>query len=568
MSHRTPFPPADTATILAQLHASYGWQDVLSLNEELADGAESADGIIEECAKFATGVLEDLNGSMDAVGAKVVDGRVKTVPGHKDAWDQLAEGGWIALGHPAQYGGHEVPLSVWAAMQALMDRSCMAMMLPALMISASKLIHAWAEQDIKEEWLPKIAAGEWGATICLSEPDAGSDLGAIRTKAVKDENGDWRISGEKIWITYGDHDLTDRIGHCVLARDPDLPQGSAGLSLFLVPTKLEGEPDRNGVFTRRVEDKMGLKGSPTCAIGFENAKGFLMGQPGRGLSQMFVMITNMRLAVAIHGLGLASGATDTAWEYAAERRQGGKPGSPVPIIQHADVKRMLLDMRGRTEALRALIFAQANVVDIAAHTKDAEQKAEAEALASWLLPIVKTAGGEAAFDVSSIGVQVLGGAGYTKEWPIEQNVRDARVLPVFEGTTGMQALDLVHRRVLKGDGEGLRAFLRVAREAAAASPVEEARNLSAALDLLEDGAARMRELSPADANAGATEFLSLAIATAQGWVAARLTVADIEGETGEKLKEAARFVLSNVERLSRFHLDGALMGAARLGATA
>jgi 3-(methylthio)propanoyl-CoA dehydrogenase len=302
--------------------------------------------------------------------------------------------------------------------------------------SAFRLIDAYGTDAMRSEWLPRLASGEWGATVCVSEVGAGSDLARATTRAVQNEDGTWSVTGEKSWISYGDHDLTDQIGHAVLAQVIDA-EGRKRPSLFLVPASL---PDGsvNRVAVRRIEHKLGLHGSPTCALGFEGATGWLLGEPGRGLAQLFVMIANMRLAVGAMGLGIASAAADVALAYAAERKQGGKP-NPVPINQHADVRLQLLDAMAAPTLLRGLLFAVANANDLAM-----QGDAEAGALAAWLLPIVKTTGGEMAFDTAGTAIQVLGGAGYINEWLVEQALHDARVLTIFEGATGIQALDLTH----------------------------------------------------------------------------------------------------------------------------
>lgn len=316
------------------------------------------------------------------------------------------------------------------------------------------------------------------------------------------DDGTWSITGEKCWISYGDHDLTDQIGHAVLAQTVDA-EGKKRPSLFLVPARL---PDGsiNRVAVRRIEHKLGLHGSPTCALGFEAATGWLLGEQGRGLAQLFVMIANMRLAVGAMGLGIASAAADIAFAYAAERKQGGKP-DPVPINQHTDVQLQLLDALAPTILLRGLLFTVANANDLATQGDEI-----AGALAAWLLPIVKTTGGEVAFDVAGAAIQVLGGAGYTSEWPVEQSLRDARVLTIFEGATGIQALDLTHRRLLAND-ESYRAFLAVARGSGDL-------RLEACIVELERAATWLMA-NPAEADGGATAFLHLAALAALSWIA-------------------------------------------------
>jgi hypothetical protein len=360
------------------------------------------------------------------------------------------------------------------------------------------------------------------------------------------------VTGEKIWITFADHDLTQRTGHCVLARTPGGKPGAAGLSLFLVPSVLE-DGSRNAIVIRRIEEKMGLHGSPTCAVGFEGARGRLIGQEGRGLAQLFAMIVQMRLSVGVQGLGLASLASQTALAYASERRQGGPPDeAPVTIDRHADVQRLLLQGQARTETLRGLVYAAAIQADLAAMETDPAAKARASDLAAWFLPLVKTLGGEVAFATASEAIQVLGGAGYVKDWPIEQALRDSR-------TSGMQALDLLQRRLWRDEGRGLKVFLDLARAELDGGP--EAAALAHVLDSLEDASEILRgyQGEPRDAEAGSYAFLQLAGLAATGWIALRLTkLADA------RLAAAGRFWLSDIK--PRAHLEHArvILGQGRL----
>jgi 3-(methylthio)propanoyl-CoA dehydrogenase len=524
---RAPFPTADAALVAAHADASFGIDRVRTLRPSFAAAtAETVEQIIGEAAKFAARHLSALNDAMDSAGCHLEGGHLKTAPGHRAAWDAYVAAGWATLDQDEAHGGQGLPLIVAAAVQEVFDRACPAFgMLAVSQRAASRLIAAYGD-DLKSTWLPKLASGEWGATICISEVDAGSDAGRMRTLATPLGDGRWSLTGEKCWISFGDHDLTDRIGHCVLARTPDAAPGAAGISLFLVPG---GGEQGEAVQVRRIEHKMGLHGSPTCALGFDGAIGTMMGAEGRGLSQMFVMITQMRIAVGAMGLGIAGASTDLALHYAEERIQGGGRA----IAEHADVQRQLLEMVARVEVLRGLVFAVANLAELAA------EDAEAQTLLQWLLPIVKTVGGDTAFDVASGAVQVLGGAGYTREWPAEQAVRDARVLAVFEGTTGIQGLDLVHRRLIRGDG--LEAFLAVAR-----AECQDAA-LAACLDLLEDAAAMVRAMTELrDIDAGATAFLNLAALAATGWIAARLTSARGSSPPHQKMQAAGRYWLGRI----------------------
>lgn len=502
---RASNPAPDVARIARQIELSWRIDDVRNArNSWAAATPDTCTAVLDGADKFARDVLEPLNFAMDRSGCSLVDGRVATAPGHRAAWIGYVEAGWPTLEAAEEHGGQGLPAILAFAAQELFDRACPAFgMLPVPQRSLFRLIDAYGTEAMRAEWLPHLASGEWGATVCVSEVGAGSDLARASTRAEPNDDGTWAVTGEKCWISYGDHDLTDQIGHAVLAQTIDA-EGRKRPSLFLVPARLP-DGSANRVAVRRIEHKLGLHGSPTCALGFEGATGWLLGEVGRGLPQLFVMIANMRLAVGAMGLGIASAAADTALAYAAERKQGGKP-DPVPINQHADVRLQLLDALAAPTLLRGLLFAVANANDLAM-----EGDAGAAALAAWLLPIVKTTGGEVAFDTAGAAIQVLGGAGYTNEWPAEQALRDARVLTIFEGATGIQALDLTHRRLL-ADDSSYRAFL----DAAKAS--NDAR-FKACIAELEKAASWLRA-NPAGADGGATAFLHLAAVSALSWIAA------------------------------------------------
>jgi alkylation response protein AidB-like acyl-CoA dehydrogenase len=549
----TPVPAADAAPICAQVEAAPG---IARLRELLGDsvdiGAEMITAILEEASRFAVAELAPLNPELDRHGCRLENGRVRTAPGHAEAWKAFAEAGWLGIDQPVEHGGQALPVLALAACQEIFDRSSVAFcMAPTANRAAARLLGAHAQDDIKSEWLPKLASGEWAATICISEPDAGSDVGRIRTLAAPDGDGQWRVTGEKIWISYGDHDLAGRIGHCLLARTPGAAPGAAGLSLFLVPD-IDASGARNAIVVRRIEEKLGLHGSPTCALGFEGATGRLIGVEGRGLAQLFTMIAVMRLMVAVQGLGVASSAADVALAYAEERRQGGRPdASPVPIAEHADVQRLLLGMVARVETLRGLILAAAVQTDLMRLEPDVEARNKAQALSQWLLPIAKTLGGEAAFDTASDAIQVLGGAGYVKDWPVEQALRDSRVFAIFEGTSGIQALDLVHRRLRRDEAKGLKAFLALARAdiAEGGASAEGSAALIEVLELLERAAARLMDDKGADAVAYA--FLRLAGVAATGWIGFRLSRLSGQGPAVARLVSAGRYWLSDLTARAR-----------------
>jgi 3-(methylthio)propanoyl-CoA dehydrogenase len=541
---RAQLPLANTLLMEKTLSSLPELALVLALNEEYAAAdADTVSAILTEAAKFARDIMGPLNDIGDHEGCRIEAGRVVTPAVMKTFWQGIVEGGWLSLDMPQAYGGQGLPLFLALCVQEIFDRSCpAASMLPTPNRSAAKLLAAYGNDDLKQTWIPDLLSGACTATICISEVDAGSDVNRMRTKASHVEADVWSITGEKQWISFGDHDLTGDIGHCMLARAQD----DAALSLFFVPRLWDGSP--NGIVLRRLEEKLGLHLSPTCALGFEGSKGWLLGEQGRGLAQMFVMISNMRLSVGAQGLGIASGAADIALSYANERRQGGTGEKPLPIIQHADVQRQLMDIISDVETLRVFGLTLAAHIDLSAHAADPELREKSAQLVGWLMPAFKTMGGETAISCASGAIQVLGGAGYTREWPAEQALRDARVLPVFEGTTGIQALDLLHRRLWGRDaGRGLFVFLEVARQDAAKLGGALGQAALHCFDILEATAAEFADLkttSVIKAEASATALLNLAGIAARGWSAARLAVLSGDDADSTRLRISGEYCLS------------------------
>ena len=544
------------AIIYKQLNLAYAADKVLHLGGSFEQATpDLTSQILDSANRYASAHLVQLNKVGDRNGCALVSGRVVTPDGHRQAWQAFIDGGWLALDAPLELGGVGLPNALGIAVQEIFDTACPAFgMMPVPQRSSARLLQAHGDDAVKAEWLPKLISGEWGATICISEPDAGSDVRRIRTRATRNGDGNWQITGEKCWISFGDQDLTARIGHFLLA------QSEAGISLFLVPSWVEDPANRNTVYVRRIEEKLGLHLSPTCALGFEAAQAYLIGEEGRGLQQLFVMITNMRLATGVQGAGIAAAAYACAKAYAEERRQGGAGPQAVPIAEHADIQATLLSMAARLETLRALNLAVANHADLARSSLDGAVRSHASALNGWLLPIVKTLGGDAAFDNASDAIQILGGAGYTREWPVEQYLRDARVLTIFEGTTGMQAQDLLMRRALKGE-ESLNAFLAVADEEAG-SNVE----FASSVQILRQTVACLSDsgLSRRDIETAATPFLRLAILVAQGWAAARLSRVADETAEGRHLAAASQYLLSDLAARTENAARRVLPDASRL----
>ena len=478
---------------LAALAVTPGWRRLQQCRPDCDD--ETVAEILRQAGGFAERVLAPLNTPGDRQGAQLIEGRVQTPAGFREAFRSYAEAGWLAVDIAEAGGGQGLPLTVQAACGPLFERACVALMMVAgsTRAAAHLIWHAGDEQLIRE-WVPKLATGERTATICISEADAGSDVGRIRTKAERVRD-DWRISGRKTWISFGDHDLTEHIGHCLLARTGSEP-GTRGLSLFLVPNLIEGQP--NGITVERLEDKMGLHASPTCALNFDQSRGTLIGGEERGLAQLFRMIELMRLQTACQGLGLASASVYIAEQYARERRQGGPSSSPpLPIAEHPDVRRQLEEMRRRTEVLRLAVLELATAMDLAAYEPNDERRRELESFCAWMLPLIKNFGADAGFGVANAAIQVLGGAGYTRDWSLEQYLRDARVMTIYEGTTGMQGLDFLTRRLWGDQGNGLRQLkARVQNDLSSDADLhpEEAKVAQKRLEAFDEFSRRMMSL--------------------------------------------------------------------------
>lgn len=532
--------------------------DLAALGADRADDALET-SILDEAARFTKEVLDPISGTLDREGVRVVDGRVILSQAHKDAWKAFCAMGWLAMAEPEPVG-QGLSLALLTACEELFNRaSAPFYMLVTSSRTAASVLAKAAPAAVADQWVPKLLSGEWSATICISEPDAGSDVGRIRARARYGDDG-WRVSGEKCWISYGDHDLTPRIGHMALARSTDAV-GVRGLSLFLIPSTQDDGTD-NGVFLRRVEHKLGLHCSPTCQIGFAGSQAILLGEEGRGLQTLFEMMLLMRLSCGPQGTGVASASFAVALGYAQDRKQGGSPDKlPVPIIEHTDVQRQLLDMAATLELTRGLNLVTAQVLELGRCCPDAKDAAKWTDLAQFLLPLVKDGSAWAAFNTASAAVQVMGGAGYTCEWPVERLLRDSRVFPVFEGTTGIQAHDLVHRRLWRDKGSGLKAFLDAIADDAQAHPA-----LAEAASVLEEtaDALALLESTPRAAEAGATGFLELCKTVAHGWIAARIVRLGGDDATGQRMKAAAIFYLGELGAHAAWQASMALIGDARL----
>lgn len=440
------------------------------------------DAVLEEAARFAAQVIQPLNLVGDTHGCVLESGEVRTAPGFKAARDQFVANGWTGLACTPEFGGQGLPVTLNNACYEMFNSANQAwLMYSGLSHSAYECLYANASSAQKTMFLPKLIAGTWTGTMCLTEAHCGSDLGMLKTKAEPLADGSYALTGSKIFISSGDHDLAENILHLVLARLPDAPAGTRGISLFVVPKFKVGDNGsigaRNGVTAASLEHKMGIHGNATCVIHLDQANGYLVGEPNKGLNAMFVMMNSARLGTGTQGLGIAEGAWQNARRYALDRLQSRAPSGPKnptgpadPIIHHPDVRRMLLTQKAWTEGARAFSYWAALKIDVELHSSDPSEREQAAALLSLLTPVVKAFITDNAFETANLAVQVLGGHGYVREWGLEQYVRDARITMIYEGTNGIQALDLLGRKVLLDGGQKLGilgqqigAFSRAAR---------------------------------------------------------------------------------------------------------
>ncbi|TVP57312.1 MAG: acyl-CoA dehydrogenase, partial [Halomonadaceae bacterium] len=431
---------------------------------------ETADAILEEAAKIAAGTLAPLNRSGDEQGSQWHDGEVTTPEGFSAAYQTQAEGGWVGLGGDPAFGGMGMPKALVAQVEEMNQSANMSFGLCAMLTAGACLsIHAHGSDELKQRYLPNMYAGTWTGAMDLTEPHAGTDLGIIRTKAQPLDDGAYSISGTKIFISWGEHDMAENIIHLVLAKLPDAPPGPKGISLFLVPKFLVNDDgslgDRNSFSCGSLEKKMGIKGCPTCVMNFDGARGWLIGEPHKGLMAMFTMMNYERLGVGIQGLGTAEMSYQNALEYAKERLQSRSPTGAQekdkvadPILVHPDVRRMLLKMKASTEGSRAFITYVAQWLDQSKFADDPQQKEAADAMVALLTPVAKAFLTDRSLDTCVLGQQVFGGHGYIREWGQEQLVRDSRIAQIYEGTNGIQAMDLMGRKIVANKGRYFELF--------------------------------------------------------------------------------------------------------------
>ena len=517
------------------------WARLPALAEHI--DADTADAILEEAAKVSSQLVAPLSRQGDEQGVRFDAGSVTTPDGFREAWNTYREGGWVGLGGNPAYGGMGMPKMLGVLFEEMLYAAdCSFSLYSALSAGSCLAIDAHASEALKATYLPPLYQGRWAGTMCLTEPHAGTDLGLIRSRAEAQADGSYRITGSKIFITGGEQDLTENIIHLVLAKLPDAPAGPKGISLFLVPKVLVNADgslgEKNSLGCGSIEHKMGIKASATCVMNFDGATGWLVGEVNKGLAAMFTMMNYERLGVGIQGLATGERSYQSAIEYARERIQSRAPTGPVakdkaadPIIVHPDVRRMLLTMKALTEGGRAFSTYVGQQLDLAKYAEDQEERSQAEALVALLTPVAKAFFTDTGLESCVLGQQVFGGHGYIREWGQEQLVRDVRIAQIYEGTNGIQALDLMGRKVVANGGLFLSIFSREVRAFAAGANAELAEfvtPLLTALDLLDNltqGIVARAGNDPREIGAASVEYLHLFGYTAYAYLWARMAAA-------------------------------------------
>jgi acyl-CoA dehydrogenase len=547
---------------------------------------ELADAILNEAGKLASGVLSPLNPVGDREGARWKDGSVFTASGWRDAYRQFISGGWNALSCDQEFGGQGLPRLVSALVEEMWNGANVSFALcPMLTRGAIEAIELSGSEALKRTYLPKLVSGEWTGTMMLTEPQAGSDLAAVRTRAVPQADGTYRLEGQKIFITYGEHDLTENIIHLVLARTPDAPEGVKGISLFVVPKFLLDEDGsvgaRNDVRCVSIEHKLGIHASPTAVLALgdkDGAVGWLVGEENRGLEYMFIMMNASRFSVGLEGIGLSERAYQSALAYARERVQGTEIGTrsreKVAILRHPDVRRMLMLMKSRTEAMRALACVVAAAMDTARHDPSAERRKQSQDFVDLMIPVVKGWSTETAIENTSLGVQIHGGMGFIEETGAAQHLRDARITTIYEGTTGIQAADLIGRKIARDGGQSAGRVIQQMRDTADELASGASESLSVIAARLRDGIVALEQavrfiLSTYGADVrrpsvGAVPFLDLFGLVSGGWQMARAALVahrHLEAGGGEAGFYRAKLVTA------RFYADHVLARAPSLART-
>lgn len=527
--------------------------------------------VVEEGGRLCAEVIAPLNQIGDAEGCTYDNGEVRTPSGFKAAYDAYREAGWTGMIAPTEFGGQGLPQIVGTIIDEMLCSANLSFsMYPLLAHGATTAIEKWGDDELKQRYLPRLIDGTWSGTMCLTEPQAGTDLGIIRTRAVPTGDGSYAVTGTKIFISAGEHDLTENIVHLVLAKLPDAPAGTRGISLFIVPKFLTDEDGklgtRNGVRCGSIEHKMGIKGNATCVMNFDNAVGWLVGEPHKGMRGMFTMMNGARLGVGIEGLGLAEVAYQNALSYTKDRLQGrastgatNPAGDADPIIVHPDVRRMLMTMKAYVEGMRALAYWVGILIDVETKHENPDARAEAADLVALMTPVIKAFCTDTGFDVTNIALQCYGGHGYIREYGMEQFVRDARIAQIYEGTNGVQAMDLLGRKIPEDNGRMARRFAAIVqRDLEAAAKVE---TIAPLVPPVADAMSRMQRTTaellaraaknPDEIGAAAVDYLRMFGLASTGWMWIRMAVAASKlGGKGAALREGklatARFYVSKL----------------------
>jgi alkylation response protein AidB-like acyl-CoA dehydrogenase len=549
-------PLSDIRFLLTEVHDVGSLTSLPGYSEMTPDLIVS---VLEEAGRLCDEVLAPLNQSGDAQGSRYDNGEVRTPDGFREAYRAFVDGGWGGVTAPEEWGGQGLPHIVHVVLDELLCSSNLSFaMFPGLTHGAVVALDAHASQELKEKYLPKLVSGDWSATMCLTEAHAGTDLGMIRTKAVPAGDGAYRLAGQKIFITAGEHDLAENIIHLVLAKLPDAPAGTRGISLFLVPKFLptdDGKPGtRNGVRCGSIEHKMGIKASPTCVLDFDDAIGFMVGEPHKGMRAMFTMMNGARIGVGLQGLGLAEASYQNAVAYSRERLQGRSlsgpknPDGPAdPIIVHADVRKSLMTMRAFIEGARALAYWVGMYLDTGERSEDEASRLEAEDMLALMTPIIKALFTDYGFLSTNLGLQCLGGHGYIREFGMEQFVRDARIGMIYEGTNAIQALDLVGRKLPMENGRLVRRYFeQLGKRVDTASKDPEladfASRLAEAVNILQESTLTIAKRSagnPDEAGAASTDYLHMfgLVALGDMWLRMAAVAQQKSGAMGEPFYE-------------------------------
>ena len=575
-------PVKDMMFLFEKLRDNKNYNELEKYNEVSSDLVKD---ILEEAAKINQNLILPLAKSGDENPAVLENGVVRTPPGYKEAYQKYIEDGWTSLSCDPKYGGQGMPNTVSAFFDEMLSSASLSFKLYSeLSIGAYNCINHHASDEIKNKYLPKIVEGKWSGTMCLTEPVCGTDLGLLKTKAIKKSDDTYKISGQKIFITSGDHDLTENIIHLVLARSPDSPSGTKGISLFLVPKYIVNEDGsigpRNGISTGSIESKMGIKGSATCVLNFDDATGYMIGNKDKGLSAMFTMMNLERIVVGIQGLGISEIAYQNSLSYAKERKQGKTNNSKSNngadfIIDHADIRRTLLNMKSIIEGERALCFWLSQQTEVSLYHPDEKIKQAASDYVSLMTPVVKSLFTDLAMEITSDAMQIHGGYGYTKDQGIEQLYRDNRITPIYEGTNSVQAADLVFRKLSNKKGDVINKFLEMIKSECESKNEKVktfSKELNHYLDILSkftDWINDKNKIEKDDVSAAANDYLkSLGyVSIAYAWIKI-LEVSFNDFNTNKEFYSdkinTAKFYFDKVLPRAEYHYKSAISGSSNI----